>query len=70
MGSTGKPSRVSTVSSQEQESEIHHTVPVEPVSAVTSQDGCDSLKATMKSLCERLLRVEVLIGEKDGLRMQ
>ena len=50
LGSTGKPSRVSTVSSQEQESEIHHTVPVEPVSAVTSQDGRDSLIATMKSL--------------------
>eukprot|EP00731_Ephydatia_muelleri_P025168 Em0017g251a len=63
--STGKPSRVNAVSSQEQESETHHTVPAEPVSAVTSQDGRDSLTATMKSLCERLQRVEVLIGEKS-----
>eukprot|EP00731_Ephydatia_muelleri_P021521 Em0014g112a len=63
--STGKPSRVNAVSSQEQEPETHHTVPAEPVSAVTSQDGRDSLTATMKSLCERLQRVEVLIGEKE-----
>ena len=65
--STGKPSRVNAVSSQEQEPETHHTVPAEPVSAVTSQDGRDSLTATMKSLCERLQRVEVLIGEKERL---
>eukprot|EP00731_Ephydatia_muelleri_P035352 Em0116g4a len=32
--STGKPSRVNAVSSQEQEPETHHTVPAEPVSAV------------------------------------
>eukprot|EP00731_Ephydatia_muelleri_P014897 Em0008g617a len=67
--STGKPSRVNAVSSQEQvlEPETHHTVPAEPVSAVTSQDRRDSLTATMKSLCERLQRVEVLIGEKERL---
>ena len=65
--STGKPSRVNAVSSQEQEPETHHTVPAEPVSAVTSQDGRDSLTAIMKSLCERLQRVEVLIGEKERL---
>ena len=65
--STGKPSRVNDVSSQEQEPETQHTVPAEPVSAVTSQDGRDSLTATMKSLCERLQRVEVLIGEKERL---
>ena len=34
--STGKPSHVNAVSSQEQEPETHHTVPAEPVSAVTS----------------------------------
>ena len=68
MGSTGKPSHVSAVSSQEQEPEMYHTVPAEPVSPVTSQDGRDSLTATMKSLCERLQRVEVLVGEKEGLR--
>ncbi|KAL5502521.1 hypothetical protein EMCRGX_G009314 [Ephydatia muelleri] len=58
---------VEEAAAAEQKPETHHTVPAEPVSAVTSQDGRDSLTATMKSLCERLQRVEVLIGEKERL---
>jgi len=66
LGTTGKPSRVSVVSPQEQEPD---TVPAaERVSTVTSQDGGDSLIATMKSLCDRLQRVEVLVGEKEQRR--
>ena len=63
LGSSAKPN---AVSSQEQEPD--RDAPYRTSGTSLSGHGRDSLTASMKSLCERLQRVEVLIGEKERLR--